>query len=94
MGRLQAGSVSGIATTREWILTVDLLTRGAVAEFGIQWFLTAQLIPDFATMATPFVADLEIPSLVMYAVWWPLLPFVKFPLSRALISILAIGGVC
>ena len=72
---------------------MDLLASGTMAELGIQWFLTAQLILDFAAMAAPFVTDLEMFGWVMNFVGCTMLPFIELSLGGAHVSILAIGGV-
>lgn len=76
-----------------WIRTMNLLTRGAMAVFGVQGLLTAQLIGDLATMATSLIPGVEVLILVVDSVWGTMLPFVELALGGSFISIVTVSSV-
>ena len=70
-----------------------LLAGVAMAIFCIQWFLSAQLVPDFATMTAALVTDVEVWIGVVDPVWSSLLPRIDFSLCAAVVAIVTIGPV-
>lgn len=70
--------------------TVKFLTSLAMAVFGVQWLLSAQLVLNLATMTAAVISSLEIGIIVVDFVWCTKLPFVVFAMKVALISIVSI----
>ena len=74
--------------------TMKLLARCTMTVFRIQWFLPTQLIPDFAAVATGFIASVEVRIVVMNLVGCSMLPLVVFAFGISFITIIAIVAVC
>ena len=71
---------------------MKFLARRAVAEFGIQWLLTTQLVLDLATVAASRVADMKVGVIFMNFVWGTVFPLVQFAFHMSWIAVLAVAG--
>lgn len=88
------GTVSSCLVDDDWWKhTMDLLTGRAMAVFGVQGLLTAQLIGDLAAMTTSLIACLEVFCLIVDSIRGTMLPFVEFSLCGTLISVVTVRSV-
>ena len=69
---------------------MDLLTSRAMAVFGIQRLLPAQLVLHLSTMAAAFVPHVKIRIVVMYAVWSAMFPFVQLSFRTSVITVVSV----
>lgn len=72
---------------------MKLLTRRAMAVFGVQRLLPTQLVPDLAAMTAGFIASVKVWVVVVNLVGCSMLPFVELAFSVSRIPIVAIGAV-
>ena len=73
---------------------MKLLTRRAMAVFGVQRLLPAQLVPDLAAMTAGFIASVKVWVVVVHLVGCSMLPLVEVAVSVSRIPVVAIGAVC